>query len=90
MRYSGQGHEIPVEVPWRPFDKNSGALLQKRFDDAYRHAFGRNVGEIAQGEIVSWSIRFRLHAKPTSRGPRLMPTRRRQGNGTHLIEIAGK
>ena len=56
MRYQGQGHELAVDVPWEPLGPGSREDLQARFDATYRDAFGRNVGGIAAGEVVSWSL----------------------------------
>ncbi|MCY4541872.1 MAG: hydantoinase/oxoprolinase family protein [Rhodobacteraceae bacterium] len=56
MRYRGQGHEIPVEVPAEPFGPDAARWLQELFDREYRRVFGRNVGGVASGEIVSWSV----------------------------------
>ena len=56
MRYKGQGHELAVDVPWEPLGPGSSEDLQARFDATYREAFGRNVGGIAPGEVVAWSL----------------------------------
>ena len=56
MRYRGQGHEIPVDVPMERFGRDAAEVLQELFDAEYRKAFGRNVGGIARGEIVTWSV----------------------------------
>ena len=56
MRYRGQGHEIPVETPVGSLGADAPAMLQSLFDQEYRKVFGRNVGGVATGEIVSWSV----------------------------------
>ena len=56
MRYKGQGHELAVDVPWKPLGPESSEDLQARFEAKYRESFGRNVGGIAAGEVVSWSL----------------------------------
>ena len=56
MRYKGQGHEIAVDVPMESLGENGPKLLQDLFDAEYRKAFGRNVGGIACGEVVAWSV----------------------------------
>ncbi len=56
MRYAGQGHEIAVSVPVERFDAGASGMLQALFDREYRKVFGRNVGGVAGGEIVSWSV----------------------------------
>ena len=56
MRYQGQGHEIAVEVPMTPLDDTAPSMLQALFDAEYRKVFGRDIGALAAGEIVSWSL----------------------------------
>ena len=56
MRYRGQGHEIAVRVPMHALGPDASESLQERFDQAYRSAFGRNVGGISPGEVVTWSV----------------------------------
>ncbi len=64
MRYRGQGHEIAVSVPAEPLDDSAPETLQRLFDREYRKAFGRNVGGIAPGEVVSWSVEVSGPAYP--------------------------
>jgi len=64
MRYRGQGHEIAVPVSPSMFEAMSPDALQARFDEEYRKAFGRNVGGIAPGEIVAWSVEVTAPARP--------------------------
>lgn len=56
MRYQGQGHEIAVDVSMMALDEGSAGMLQTLFDTEYKRVFGRNIGAIAPGEIVSWSV----------------------------------
>ena len=56
MRYRGQGHEIAVDVPPGDLAQDAATVLQELFDSSYRMIFGRNVGGIVAGEIVSWSV----------------------------------
>ncbi|WP_454733243.1 MULTISPECIES: hydantoinase/oxoprolinase family protein [Cupriavidus] len=55
MRYAGQGHEIPVELPDGPFDVASGKALHERFEARYAALYGRSLPHIA-AEAVSWSV----------------------------------
>lgn len=59
MRYVGQGWEIPVPLPDRPFTKADVAALQDSFRDAYACFFGRAIGGLdGLGiEIVTWSVK---------------------------------
>ena len=56
MRYRGQGHEIAVNIPMETLDNDTAGMMQNIFDAEYKKVFGRNVGGIASGEVVSWSI----------------------------------
>ena len=73
MRYKGQGHELAVDVPWEPLGPGSSEDLQARFDATYREAFGRNVGGIAAGEVVSWSLSVSGPRYPEDAGRDLLP-----------------
>ncbi len=55
MRYAGQGFEIPVELPYRPFGAGDGALLREAFETAYRRLFGRVIEGLTQ-EVTNWSL----------------------------------
>ena len=81
MRYRGQGHELAVEVPWEPLGPESGTALQARFDAAYLKAFGRNVGGIAPGEVVTWSLAVSGHRYPDAAIDRGSPPAASTGNG---------
>jgi N-methylhydantoinase A len=64
MRYSGQGHEISVPLPDVALDEDAGAAIQHALDTEYGRIFGRNIGNIAQGEIVSLSVRVATASHP--------------------------
>lgn len=55
MRYSGQGWEIPVTLPFRDFNSDDVTLLHQSFEDAYRVLFGRIIDDLAV-EITNWSL----------------------------------
>ena len=55
MRYSGQGWEIPVELPHRPYAAQDAAWIQTAFESAYRGLFGRVIDGHAI-EITNWSL----------------------------------
>lgn len=56
MRYHGQGHEIAVSLPAEALGDDAAQTLQALFDGAYKAVFGRNIGNIACGEIVSLAV----------------------------------
>ena len=64
MRYRGQGHEIVVDIPPGRFGSDSGGVLQSLLDRAYRRAFGRDIGAIADAEVVAWCTTVRADPHP--------------------------
>ena len=72
MRYQGQGHELAVDVPWEPLGLGSNEDLQARFDATIRDEFGRNVGGIAAGEVVSRSLSVYGPRYPDDAGQNLL------------------
>ena len=64
MRYQGQGHEIVVDIPPGRFESDSGGVLQGLLDGAYRRVFGRDIGAIADAEVVAWSTTVRAEPHP--------------------------
>ena len=61
MRYVGQGWEIPVPLPDRPFVAEDVAALRDAFRDAYARFFGRAIDglEGLEIEVVTWSVKAR-------------------------------
>jgi N-methylhydantoinase A len=53
MRYRGQGHEIPVPLPVRPFTQADKPVLQDAFETAYRALYNRAIPGV-DIEILSW------------------------------------
>ena len=51
MRYSGQGHEIPVDLPDGPFDAAAGARLAEAFAQRYAQLYGRNSQCSRRGQM---------------------------------------
>ncbi|MHA6130572.1 hydantoinase/oxoprolinase family protein [Pseudomonas fluorescens group sp. PF-1] len=56
MRYVGQGWEIPVSLPFKPFSNSDTAQFKNLFEAAYTQFFGRPI-EGPDVEIVSWSVK---------------------------------
>lgn len=54
-RYSGQGHELTLELPLRPFTDADGPLLLERFSALYAERYGRAVEGMAV-EIINWTV----------------------------------
>lgn len=55
MRYSGQGWEIPVSLPYETFTNSSTAVIQTAFEAAYNSLFGRTIDGLPI-EITNWSL----------------------------------
>jgi N-methylhydantoinase A len=83
MRYRGQGHEISVPLPVRPFYPDDAAALQARFEDEYRRLYHRVIPGV-EVEILSWVLLLSAPppgsptiAPPEAAGYRPAPVRRR-------------
>lgn len=59
MRYAGQGWEIPVPFPDRPFGTEDAENLTRLFREHYARFFGRPIDGLAglEIEIVTWSVK---------------------------------
>jgi N-methylhydantoinase A len=55
MRYSGQGWEIPVPLPYRSFNNSDLDEITTAFEAVYRQLFGRTIEGLAI-EITNWSL----------------------------------
>jgi N-methylhydantoinase A len=53
MRYRGQGHEIAVPLPTRPYRSEDAALLRNAFESEYRRLYSRVIPGV-EVEILSW------------------------------------
>ncbi len=55
MRYSGQGWEIPVVLPYKTFEDADKAEILTAFEAAYQTLFGRVIDGLGI-EITNWSL----------------------------------
>jgi len=55
MRYSGQGWEIPVVLPYRTFSQADVSVIHAEFERQYRQLFGRIIDDLPI-EITNWSL----------------------------------
>jgi N-methylhydantoinase A len=55
MRYRGQGHEISVKLPLRPFVASDRVSISEFFDEAYRRLYSRPIPGV-EIEILSWVL----------------------------------
>ena len=86
MRYRGQGHEIPVDIPEGELDAGKLAALVAAFEAEYARLFSRIVPEM-DIEVMNWSVVV------STRPPRPKPvgeaagTRRAPAFGTRSLAI---
>jgi N-methylhydantoinase A len=55
MRYTGQGYEVPVELPSGELDQAIEPALRESFDGAYRRRFGTSLSS-APAEALHWRL----------------------------------
>ncbi|MFN4145203.1 MAG: hydantoinase/oxoprolinase family protein [Runella sp.] len=55
MRYSGQGHEISVEIPNGILNENSLEEIEKNFRNEYSLRYGKTIDDIGI-EAVTWRV----------------------------------
>lgn len=55
MRYLGQGHEVPVEVPLGDLTSESGDAMRAAYEEAYKVLYKRTIPD-ARIEILAWSV----------------------------------
>ncbi|MDO9418382.1 hydantoinase/oxoprolinase family protein [Pararhizobium sp.] len=69
MRYAGQGWEIPVPVPDKPFGKDAALTLEHLFRANYQRFFGRAIDGLdgLEIEIVTWSVKVSAEQPATAR-----------------------
>ena len=71
MRYRGQGHEIAVPLPVRPYHGDDAQTLRAAFEDAYRRLYHRVIPGV-EVEVLSWVLL--LSAPPPAEAPAAPPT----------------
>jgi N-methylhydantoinase A len=92
MRYLGQGHSVPVSIPYRALDVSAEPLVRRAFEAQYRKLYGDLVPG-AQPQVITWRLtaratmkrhRFqwgdaRVSSEPAARGKRraFLPVRGR-------------
>ncbi|HUC71530.1 MAG TPA: hydantoinase/oxoprolinase family protein [Stellaceae bacterium] len=55
MRYRGQGHEIAVPLPTRPYRDDDAQTLHAAFEEAYRRLYHRVIPGV-EVEVLSWVL----------------------------------
>ena len=75
MRYTGQGHEIAVELPLRKLTNADIEAIRTRFEADYRTLFERHIPG-ARIELLSWSVLVTTDAASPGSCRRTVPLRR--------------
>ena len=73
MRYRGQGHEIAVPLPVRPYTEADAAELRRLFEDAYRRLYRRVIPGV-EVELLSWVLLLSAPPPAEPEPPPPMPT----------------
>ena len=89
VRYVGQGWEIPVPFDVRQYADTDAAGVKARFEDAYRHFFGRAITGL-DAEIVSWSLRASAPVRMPARAALVPATRDARAPSTRPLFDTGK
>jgi N-methylhydantoinase A len=55
MRYRGQGHEIAVPLPIRPYREDDAAVFHAAFEQEYRRLYSRVIPGV-EIEVLSWVL----------------------------------
>ncbi|EHD23827.1 MULTISPECIES: hydantoinase/oxoprolinase family protein [Brenneria] len=72
LRYAGQGHEVPVELPQGPLTAAAVGELQQRFTAVYRQLYGRSLDHVAV-EAISWTVTVSTLSAPVAGRPETRP-----------------
>ena len=62
MRYAGQGHNVPVTLPWRKVDATMSPALLKAFETNYKQLYGHLVPG-ATPQVITWRLTGRSPVK---------------------------
>ncbi len=57
-RYTGQGHEVRIDLPLRSFTDDDAGLVTELFEEAYKAQFSRTVPGL-EVEVLTWSVTVR-------------------------------
>jgi len=97
MRYRGQGHEIAVPLPVRPYRAEDAAELRGAFETAYRRLYSRVIPGV-EVEVLSWVLLLSgpvphaaTAAPPQPPPSHPMPARRRavfDPDSAEFVEVA--
>ena len=89
MRYRGQGHEIPIDLPLDRFDMGSRTALAAAYEDAYAKTFGRVIPGL-EVEIMNWTLRLAAAQPPLAPAPPQPPDKAATPRGTRAVYSPGE
>ena len=72
MRYRGQGHEIAVPLPTRPYRDDDAQTLHAAFEEAYRRLYHRVIPGV-EVEVLSWVLLLSAPPPAEAAGPPSSP-----------------
>jgi N-methylhydantoinase A len=55
IRYRGQGHELNIELPARPYGPEDATVIGELFDTQYRKNYGRKIPGLL-AEVLTWTL----------------------------------
>ncbi len=63
MRYMGQGHEVAVALPVRPYEAADAKLMRERFEAAYAELFARSIpGAVVEALTFALTLETEVEA----------------------------
>ena len=84
MRYAGQGWEIPVVLPYRPFTPGDTTQLRAAFEESYRTLFGQLIDGLGI-EVTNWSVTVASKLPERPEVPAIFESQALSANGTRSI-----
>ena len=89
-RYVGQGHEVKIEIPARPFGDRDGQAIHAAFETEYGAQYGRAVPGLAV-EVLTWSLTLSAPSPPVAGAAPASPgPREAEAQGVRAIHLPGQ
>jgi N-methylhydantoinase A len=74
-RYTGQGHEIRVEIPFRTLSEADGGKLKALFEKQYQQVYGLRIPN-QEAEAMTWSVTVSSEKQKPARARKLTSSTR--------------
>ena len=89
-RYVGQGHEVKIEIPARPFGDGDGPAIHAAFETEYGAQYGRAVPGLAV-EVLTWSLTLSAPSPAVAGAAPASPDpREAEAQGVRAIRLPGR